>query len=134
MKLQFVFPAIFKVGSNGEYSIHFPDLPGTNSQGNSLEDALLNAQNSLDTWLDYLLDEGETIPQPSDPSDIHTEPDEFVSLIYSDVVRFRRQHDNRAVKKTLTIPAWMDEKASHLGINFSRVLQDALQEKFDETA
>lgn len=131
--MKYVYPALF-TPVDGGYAIRFPDLPGTNSQGDTLENALLNAQNALECWLDLLLDENMDIPPASTPSEIQIENGQFASLIYADVDRFRRLRDNKAVKKTLTIPAWMDEKASNMGINFSRVLQDALQHKFDEIA
>lgn len=52
-----------------------------------------------------------------------------LSLIDIDFEEYKRKFDNRKVKKNCTIPSWLNEKAEAAGINFSRVLQDALIEK-----
>ena len=130
--MRYVYPAIFSPSDEG-YAIWFPDLPGTNSQGANWANSIDNARNALGSWLDYLDDKGMEIPSPSKPSEIALDgPDDIITLIDVDLDSFRRANDNRAVKKTLTIPAWMDEKASSMGINFSRALQEALQNKFDD--
>ena len=124
--MKYVYPAIFSPIERGGYAIWFPDLPGTNSQGEDWSTCLTNAQNALECWLDFLLDEKEPLPPASNPNAIAHDEKEIVTLISADVERFRRLRDNRAVKKTLTLPAWVDEAAKEAGVNFSQTLQKAL--------
>ena len=84
------------------------------------------AQSALTLWLETALDEKEDIPAASGMNDVLQEDGEFVSLIRADV------KDRRAVRKNISIPQWMDDKASQYGLSLSRVLQDALREKFAE--
>lgn len=55
----------------------------------------------------------------------------IVSLVCCDTVEYRKLYDSRAVKKTLTIPNWLNTLADRAGVNFSTVLQDALKAKLD---
>ena len=121
--MKYVYPAIFEKSIEGGYSVMFPDLPGSYSQGDSQGEALDMARAALTQWLEYLLDEKQTIPAPSDISGIALDCDGFVSLVMADV------KDGRAVKRTVSIPKWMDEKVSEMGLSLSRVLQDAIAKK-----
>lgn len=123
---EFVYPAIFHLNEDdGTYTITYPDLPGCISEGKSLENALYMAQDALNTWLGYALDEKETIPLASSLESVTPGQNEFVNLIRVSV------RDNRAIRRTVSIPKWMDEQVSAAGISLSRVLQDALKEKLD---
>ena len=78
----------------------------------------------------YDLEEtGQTIPPASSLGSVQTGPDEFATLVACDTVEYRKLRDNRAVKKTLSIPAWLNAMAERDGINFSGVLQEALKQK-----
>ena len=123
---EYVFPALFHPNDDGSIIITYPDLPGCISEGKSLGNAMYMAQSALALWLECALDEKEEIPAASSLKDIPQEGSEFVSLIRADV------KDRRAVRKNISIPQWMDEKATQYGLSLSRVLQDALREKFAE--
>ena len=123
---EYVFPALFHPNDDGSITITYPDLPGCISEGKSLENAMYMAQSALALWLECALDEKEEIPSASSLKSIPQEGSEFVSLIRADV------KDKRAVRKNIRIPQWMDEKATQYGLSLSRVLQDALREKFAE--
>ena len=123
----YVFPAIFTPVENG-YAIRFPDLPGTNSQGSDLANAIYMARDALATWLDYLMDEKEIIPTPSNAKDIPLEDGQFTTIIDIDMTAYRRHKSSKAVKKTLSIPSWLNEEAEAQNVNFSAILQDALKE------
>ena len=123
---EYVFPALFHPNDDGSITITYPDLPGCISEGKSLGNAMYMAQSALALWLECALDEKEVIPAASSQKDIPQEGSEFVSLIRADV------KDRRAVRKNISIPQWMDEKATQYGLSLSRVLQDALREKFAE--
>lgn len=120
---EYVFPAIFHPNEDRTYTITYPDLPGCISEGKSLGNAMYMAQSALTQWIEYLTDKKESIPSASDLKAIETEPEEFVNLIRADI------KDGRAVKRTVSIPKWMDDKVAETGLSLSRVLQDALKER-----
>jgi len=128
---KYVYPAVFKPEYEG-YSINFPDIPSCYTQGDNLEDGIEMAQDVLAlTLYSYELDSKE-IPEPSAIQNIKVKKDEFVSLVICDTVEYKKMHNNRAVKKTLTIPAWLNEEATKAEVNFSQVLQEALQAKINK--
>ena len=121
---EFVYPAIFhRNEDDSTYTITYPDLPGCVSEGKSLENALYMAQDALKAWLGYAIDEEEEIPSASSLQSIAPGRNEFVNLIRATV------RDNSTVRRTVSIPKWMDEQAAAAGISLSRVLQDALKER-----
>ena len=121
---EYVYPAVFHSNEDGSYTITYPDLPGCISEGKTLANAMYMAQSALTQWIEYLADKKQEIPQASNMQSIEAEPDEFVNLIRADV------RENRAVKRTVSIPKWMDDKVADAGLSLSRVLQDALLQKF----
>lgn len=121
--MEHVYPAVFGMNSDGSYTITFPDLQGCISEGKSLANAVGMAQTALLQWIGYLIDKHQEIPKASDPRSIKTAENEFVSLIRTET------KNGRAVRRTISIPAWMDTKASAEGLSLSRILQDALAEK-----
>ena len=120
----FVYPAIFHKEEDS-YCVEFPDLAGCHTYGSSLTETMEAAQEALAAYLLTLLEQKKTIVAPSDISSIHTE-DGFSSLVSCDINQYK---DTKAVKKTLTIPSWLNERAVSMGINFSQVLQEALLSK-----
>lgn len=123
--MKYVYPAIFTPLSSGEYDVRVPDLPGCITCGNDLADAIEMAQDAVAMWLCDAEDNNEDIPHPSEKIDI--DPPKFVSLVIADTLEYRRENDNKAVKKTLTIPSWLNVQGERAGVNFSQVLQDALK-------
>ncbi|MCI9067728.1 MAG: hypothetical protein HFI64_11315 [Lachnospiraceae bacterium] len=122
---EFVYPAVFHTNEDGSFTITYPDLPGCISEGNSLGNAMYMAQAALTQWIEYLMDKKEPIPTASDLKSIKTMPDEFVTLIRADI------RDKRAVKRTVSIPKWMDDQVTESGLSLSRVLQDALKKRLN---
>ncbi|TEB17285.1 hypothetical protein Psfp_00509 [Pelotomaculum sp. FP] len=121
--MEYVYPAIFEQNSDGSYTITFPDLPSCISEGKSLGNAIYMAQSALTQWIEYLLEEKESVPNSSDIKNITTSKNQFVSLVRAEL------RDNRAVRRTISIPGWLDVKAADAGISLSKVLQDALKER-----
>lgn len=121
---EYVYPAIFHTNEDNTYTILFPDLPGCISEGKSLVDAMKMAENALTQWIEYLNDAKEEIPTPSNLKSIELENNEFASLIHAEV------KDNRAVKRTVSIPKWMDDQVAEAGLSLSKVLQEALKKRF----
>ncbi|WP_341349679.1 type II toxin-antitoxin system HicB family antitoxin [Clostridium hydrogeniformans] len=125
---KYIFPARFVTVDNG-YSIDFPDLPGCISWGDTLENSLKMSKEALELHLWGMEDDNEEIPNPSLPQNIEVEKGEFIVPIEVYMPPVRDEMRNKAVKKTLTIPYWLDEEAKRQSINFSQVLQFALKEK-----
>lgn len=125
----FLFPAYFRRTESGGYSVDFPDLPGCISAGDTLEEALSMAREALSLHLFGMDEDGEAIPPASDPSELRAETGTFVSPVEGHPDMARDEIRNRSVKKTLTIPYWLNEAAERNKVNFSQVLQDALKER-----
>lgn len=123
---KYIYPAIF-AEDGGFYTVRFPDLDSCYTQGENLNDAYEMAEDVLALTLYNAEEDGIDIPAPSPVSSIRTSEGEFTSLVACDTLEYRKMYDSRAVKKTLTIPAWLNSLAVDRGINFSQVLQDALK-------
>lgn len=125
--MKLVYPAIFKEEEIG-YTVVIPDLLGCSTQGDTLEEAIEMAEDAALGWLLTALEEKEEIPEASNVNDVELENEnEFVSLLLLDLSAYSEKHSTRkSVKKTLTIPFWLNERAERLKINFSKTLQDAL--------
>ncbi|MGI6413193.1 MAG: type II toxin-antitoxin system HicB family antitoxin [Syntrophomonadaceae bacterium] len=126
--MKYVYPAIFKPLDSGEYFIKVPDLPGCITEGKNLPHALDMAQDAISMWLCDAEDKNESIPTASNVFDVTCEEGEFVNLIPVDTAEYRSLNDSKAIKKTLTIPNWLNTKAEKAGVNFSQILQTALKE------
>ena len=122
----YLYPAIFEE-EEGKYNVTFPDLPDCYTCGDDLKDAMMMAQDILADVLADHEEIGEPIPAPS-PAETVSVPDGCLcSLVFADTDAWRRAHDTKAVKKTLSIPQWLNTAAEARGVNFSQVLQDALR-------
>lgn len=125
--MKYVYPAVFTPEENGQFSVNFPDLESCYTCGDDLGDALYMAEDVLAmTLVSY---ENNSTPIPTSSKKLSLEDGEFQNFIACDTDSYRKQNMNRAIKKTLTIPEWLNEKALAQGINFSQVLQEALLEK-----
>ncbi len=116
------YPAIVH-HEDDQYWIEFPDVSGCFSQEDTLPELLSSASEALGGHLCCLMDMGQELPTPSDPASIVPQ-DGFTTVVVTDPYRYKK--DTRAVKKTLTIPAWLNEEAERRHVNFSSVLQKAL--------
>lgn len=124
--MKYVYPAIFE-DDDGKIGVSVPDIPGCFTFGDDMAEALLMAEDAIAMMLVQYENEGQSVPVASSISDIKT--DGIVSLVLADTEKWRKQFDNKAVKKTLTIPSWLNSLAEKAGLNFSQVLQEALQSK-----
>ncbi|MCL2087675.1 MAG: type II toxin-antitoxin system HicB family antitoxin [Oscillospiraceae bacterium] len=122
-----IYPAIFYAEDTG-YWVEFPNLEGCQTQGDSLEEAMLMAQEVLGLYLVSLEERKLPIPTPGNPATLTAPDGAFATLITTNMNLYRR---NKSVKKTLTIPLWLNQKAEECQINFSGVLQEALMQKLD---
>lgn len=123
------YPALFHKAEEGGFWITFPDFPECMTQGDDIQDAYEMASDALGLAIVSRQADKESLPTPSVPYAIPSEPDAFCVVIEFDLLSYQRKHNSRAVKKTLSIPEWLNEAAISMNINFSHVLQDALIQK-----
>lgn len=129
----YVYPATIQHEKDGRYSIWFEDLPGCATSGETLPEAITMARDAMGGWLDCAIANGDEIPTSSNSSDIRVEAGQEIALIDMDLDAYRRENDQRAIKKTLTLPSWLNTRAERAGINFSQTLQDALYTRLNIT-
>ena len=120
-----IYPAIF-YKEDESYWVEFPDLEGCQSFGDTLEEIHENAKEALAAYLVTLLEQKRAVAPPTDVFKIKPPENAFVSLVDADLIK-----KSQSIKKTLTIPSWLNEIAESNHINFSKVLQEALIEKLD---
>lgn len=125
-KDRYIYPAVFDYADDG-ISVEFPDLPGAFTCGDTDEEALRMAKDCMALHLYGLETDGDEIPEPTRAADIAVSENQVVVLVEAWMPPFRDEMTNRAVKKTLTIPKWLDDMAAEHNVNFSHILQDALK-------
>lgn len=127
---KYVYPAVFHPNADdGSITVVVSDLPGCITEGKDLADALFMAEDAVAMWLWTAENDRDAIPAPTQPPQV--EAPQFVNYVRADTDEYRRKHDTRAVKKTLSIPGWLNAQAEQAGINFSQVLQEGLKQRLD---
>ena len=122
-----VYPVVFTKLDDG-YMAYVPDFD-INTQGDDLADVIEMARDAIGLMGIDMEDDGKALPKPSDVKSIPQKENELVSIVDIDFGEYRKAYDNRAVKKTLTIPSWLNARAEKEHINFSSVLQTALKQQ-----
>jgi predicted RNase H-like HicB family nuclease len=125
-KDRYIYPAIFDYADDG-ISVEFPDLQGCLTFGSDDEDALSMAKEAIALHLFGMEEDNDPIPVPSKASSIKVEPKQVLVLVEAWMPPFRLEMKNKAIKKTLTIPQWLDDLAKEHKVNYSQLLQDALK-------
>lgn len=123
------YPALFHKAEEGGFWITFPDIEECLTQGDNMEQAYEMAVDALGLALTCREKEKQPFPASSDPTKLTPEPDSFLVVIEFDMLAYKKRTNSRAVKKTLSIPEWLNEAAMDMGLNFSQVLQEALLSK-----
>ena len=126
---KYVYPAIFSPCEDGGFTVSFPDVSGCYTDGDTLPEAIEQAKDALCLMLYDMEEREETLPVPTNIKDVHADQNDVVSLVACDTLEYRKFFDKKAVKKTLTIPNWLNTMAERADINFSAALQEALIEK-----
>lgn len=124
------YPAIFHKAEEGGFWVEFPDIPECMTQGDKMQQAYEMAVEALGLALVNRKEEKEEIPVPSEIDRIQGEDGTLV-IVEFDMQEYLRKHNSKAVKKTLSIPEWLNEEATAMGVNFSQVLQEALMSKLN---
>ena len=126
------YPAVFSVEGEDGFGIRFPDFPDCAVSGDSMETGYERASRVLGEILEGLETAGDVIPKPSMPQEIALQKGEFVVVIEFDMLEYKKRTRSKAVKKTLSIPSWLNEEATAVGVNFSQILQDGLLRVLNE--
>lgn len=129
--MKLIYPAVFYPFSDGSggYTVEFPDLPGCVTEGNDLEEAFEMAIDAASGWVLDELEEGTEIPKASAYADVKPRENGQVNIVLLDMDKYAEQYGEKAVRKNVTIPAWLNTFAEKRKINFSQVLQEAILAK-----
>lgn len=127
--MKLVYPAVFSPCEEKDgYTVVIPDLKGCVTEGKTLANAIEMAVDAASGWVLDELEDGNTPPAASDPHTLQLAPDDFVSMLVLDMDSYAEKYGNSSVKKNCTIPAWLNTLAEKNNVNFSGVLQQALQQ------
>ena len=107
-----------------EYFVEVPDFDIA-TQGEDIADAMAMARDAIGLMGIDMEDDGKQLPVPNSVK-FEAGAGDIVTLVDVDFVEYRRRVDNKAVKKNCTIPYWLSVEADKAGVNYSRVLQDAI--------
>lgn len=127
-KMKLIYPAVFYPFSDGSggYVVEFPDLPGCVTGGDDLQKALENAIDAASGWVLDELEEGREVPKASPYDNVEKRDGGQVNMIMLDMDSYAERYGEKAVRKNVTIPAWLNTYAEKQKLNFSQVLQEAL--------
>ena len=126
--MKLIYPAIFTPFSDGSggYTVEVPDLPGCVTEGKDIIEAIEKGIDAASGWVLDELEDGKAIPQASDRKDLMAPEGSFINLLILDMNSYQEKYGQKTIRKNITIPAWLNTYGEKKGINFSRVLQDAL--------
>jgi predicted RNase H-like HicB family nuclease len=125
------YPAVFHEAEEGGFWITFPDFKGIFTQADTMDEAYEMSKDALGLEIADLQEQGSELPVASNPSRIHVKKGESIVIIEFDLLDYLQRHDSRAIKKTLTIPNWLNKLAVAKGLNFSSILQQALMKEMN---
>ena len=126
-KMKYTYPVIFE-NDDGKIGVRVPDISGCFTFGDTVTEAIEMAEDAIAMMLAHYEDNNQAIPKASNISDVKIK-DGFVNYVIADTDKWRRQFSEKSVKKTVTIPAWLNYKAETANLNFSQELQNALKAK-----
>ncbi|MBW8381781.1 MAG: type II toxin-antitoxin system HicB family antitoxin [Youngiibacter sp.] len=126
MKDRYVYPAVFEYDGD-DINVSFPDLPGCLTFGNNEAEAMFNAKEALEGHLFVMEELGRDIPDSTSIYNISRRENGAIVLVDAWMPLIRDQEYNKAVKKTLTIPKWLNDIAEENKVNFSHLLHAALK-------
>lgn len=126
--MKLIYPAVFYPFSDGSggYVVEFPDLPGCVTEGKDLEEAFEMAEEAAGGWVLDELERDAYIPKASEYKDILPGENGEINMVLLDMAVITEKYGEKAVRKNVTIPAWLNTFAERKNINFSQVLQEAL--------
>ena len=123
---KFFYPALFHKEDDGGFWVSFPDIPECLTQGTDMSQAYEMAVDALGLALEDRMKENN-VPVPTSIDFLVIAENSYPVIIEFDLLEYKKKHSSRAVKKTLTIPEWLNDEAIKKNITFSAVLQEALK-------
>ncbi len=127
--MKYIYTATFVPNEDGtKYYCRVPDLPGCITTGSSIDDAIEMITDAASGWLVVAEDEGNDIPAATPQHKLDIPENATCSIIRVDTLAYRAATDTRAVRKNVSLPAWMAALAEKRGVNCSQVLQDGLMQ------
>lgn len=111
---------------------HLPGFPRMYDTGGKYADAYEMAWDALGLAVVSRIENREALPPVTEPYAVTLDPDTFCVVVPFDLISYQKKHNSKAVKKTLSIPEWLNEAATDRNVNFSQVLQDALLQKLNQ--
>lgn len=126
--MRYTFTAVITPGEGKCYA-KVPDIAGCVTTGKSVEDTIAQITDALSGCLAVWEDQGLAIPPARAQKDIPHDTADLLTLVSVDTVAYRARTETRAVRKNVSIPAWMANLAEKRGINCSKVLQEALAQR-----
>jgi predicted RNase H-like HicB family nuclease len=123
------YPALFSPDGDG-WTATFPDLENCFTSTDTLEEAIVEAQTVLEDCMYFREAQKDDIPSPTPSEKLSAPKDGIVQIVVAVMAPVRRAWSRKAVKKTLTIPAWMEEELKERSdINVSLLLQEAIKKE-----
>ena len=127
--MKLLYPAVFTPFEDAPgFTVLVPDLPGCVTGGDSLMEAIDMGIDAASGWILDEIESGNDFPAASSISDIEVPKGSFASLLTLDITAYAEKYGGKAVRRNVTVPAWLDTYAQNNGISLSRVLQDSLFE------
>lgn len=126
MNKKLFYPAIFHKAEEGGFWVSYPDLPECLTEGDDMAQAYEMAVDALGLALTSREEANDPIPTPSHPDTISVETDSFLAVVEINLLAYKKRMRPKAVKKTLSIPEWLNDEAMAAKLNFSQILQEAL--------
>ena len=130
---RYLYPAVLTYEEGYEIAVTFPDLPGCATSGETDADAVAAGREALGLHLFGMEEDGDELPTPSQAKDIKLEDGEVIAMIDVFMPSVRLNQKNKAVNRTVTLPAWLNAKAVECGINVSQLLQDAIKREISSS-
>lgn len=126
--MRVVYPVTIEVDDEDYYLVHSPDFDSP-TFGKDLAEALYMAEDMISLLALDMIENGKELPTPTSIEEIPQKDGVIVTLVMGDITAYKAKLDNRAVRKNLTIPSWLNVEAEKAHLNFSQVLQEALKER-----
>jgi predicted RNase H-like HicB family nuclease len=129
--MKLVYPAIFYSWEDRDgFTVEVPDLPGCVSEGRDLAEAIFMGTDAASGWVLDELEDGKPAPRASAISEVKAEEGGFVSMLALDIDAYAEKWGKNAVRKNVTIPAYLNTFAEKRAVNFSQVLSRELEKMY----
>ena len=127
----YVYPVVFEPVEGGGYCVYAPDIKGCITQADSIAEGIIKIRDGLCGMLYMMRRDKASIPEPTDIALVKHGNGDIVTLVDAPLEEYRRRVGSKAVRRTISIPEWLDELAINANISLSQITQDALRLKLD---